>query len=103
MARGQISKEKVIKKILETFPGSFVYDKEVRIPYQEEGEEIQLKCTLTCAKTNVEKDGDTAIPGQDIKSNSDTFEKIENSENTIVKPTEEEKENVARLMKVLGL
>ena len=43
---------------------SFTYDKEIRIPFQEDGEEIQLKCVLTCAKVSVEPNGDVAIPGE---------------------------------------
>ena len=31
MAKGALSKQEVTKKILEVFPGSFVYDKEIRI------------------------------------------------------------------------
>ena len=54
MARGAVSKTKATEMILKAFPGSFTYDKEIRIPFQEDGEEIQLKCVLTCAKVNIE-------------------------------------------------
>ena len=60
--KGSISKEIVTKKILETFEGSFQYEKEIRIPMEEDGNQIQLKCVLTCAKTNVE-------PKQEEKNN----------------------------------
>ena len=62
MAKGQIAKEAIINKILETFEGSFKYDKEVRIPFNENGEPVQIKVTFTCAKTNVAAGGDNAIP-----------------------------------------
>ena len=62
--KGSISKEIVTKKILETFEGSFQYEKEIRIPMEEDGNQIQLKCVLTCAKTNVEPNGENAIPGE---------------------------------------
>ena len=50
MAKGAISKDKVKEKILEVFEGSFVNDKEIRIPFVENGEQIEIKVTLTCAK-----------------------------------------------------
>ena len=51
MAKGQIAKQEITKKILETFEGSFLYDggKEIRIPIIEEGNLVQVKVTLTCA------------------------------------------------------
>ena len=52
-ARGAWSKEQVWNKILETFPGSFVNEKEIRIPMIENGDRIEIKVTLTAAKTNV--------------------------------------------------
>lgn len=61
--RGTISKEFVTKKILETFEGSFTHDKEIRIRCMEDGAEVQIKVSLTAAKTNVEAGSDTAIPG----------------------------------------
>ena len=51
--KGSVSKEIVMQKILETFEGSFQYEKEIRIPMEEDGNQIQLKCVLTCAKTNL--------------------------------------------------
>lgn len=97
--KGSISKEIVTKKILETFEGSFQYEKEIRIPMEEDGNQIQLKCVLTCAKTNVEPNGDNAIPGEvtpvaaGISANKKTF----------VEPTQEEKDNVQKLMQMLNL
>ena len=62
MAKGTQAKEAIVQKILDTFEGSFKYDKEIRIPFEENGEIIQIKVTLTCAKTNVENGADTAQP-----------------------------------------
>lgn len=53
MAKGQVSKEIITKKILETFEGSFINEKEIRIPIVENGEPIEIKVALTCAKVNV--------------------------------------------------
>ena len=93
--RGSQSKENAIQKILELFPGSFIYEKEIRIPYQEDGENIQLKCTLTCAKTNVGENDDIAIPGE-----ADT--KVDMNEVNSF-PTKEEKDTVKNLLESFGL
>ena len=101
MARGAVSKTKATETILKTFPGSFIYDKEIRIPFQEDGEEIQLKCVLTCAKVNVEPNGDVAIPGE-VSANIN-FEDSKPIEQKVVEPTQEEKDNVKKLMETFGL
>lgn len=90
MAKGSLSKENITKKILETFPGSFVYDKEIRIPMEEDGATIQIKCVLTCAKTNVEAGGPqpTAAPSTDLGN---------------LEITPEEKSDVEQLISKLGL
>ena len=53
MAKGAESKSLVTKKILEIFPNAFLYnnDKEIRIPLTEQGETIEIKVVLSCAKT----------------------------------------------------
>ena len=101
MARGQISKTKATEVILKAFPGSFTYDKEIRIPFIEDGETIQLKCVLTCAKVNVEQNGDVAIPGE--ASANINFEDGKSIEQKVIEPTQEEKENVRKLMETFGL
>ena len=98
MAKGSLSKELVTKKILETFSGSFVYDKEIRIPLQEDGEEIQLKCVLTCAKVNVEPNGDIAIPGEEKVAVVDSA-----PVSTVSAISQEEKDNLKQLMQTFGL
>ena len=100
MARGAISKEEATRRILEAFPGSFVYDKEIRIPFVEEGENIQLKCALTCAKVNVEVGGENAIPGEDtqVATISATAQPVAKTE-----VSEEEKDNLKRMMEALGI
>lgn len=61
--KGTASKEFVTKQILQMFEGSFKYDKEIRIPCYEDGQEVQIKVTLTAAKDNVAPNGDTMLPG----------------------------------------
>lgn len=96
--KGADSKVIATKKILELFEGSFSYEKEIRIPMIENGEEIQLKCTLTCAKTNVSPNGDIAIPG--AESNEINFASVESLSTG---PSKEEKDNVERLARMLDL
>ena len=101
MAKGQITKDIITEKILETFKGSFKYDKEIRIPYIENGEEIQIKCVLTCAKTNVDVGGENAIPGETQTILSEDKTQVTNKET--VEITQEEKNNVSKMLAALGL
>lgn len=101
MAKGSQAKEALTSTILSTFPGSFIYGKEIRIPYIEDGENIQIKVSLTCAKENVEQGGDTVIPGVVSTNNEINFG--QEPEKVIVEPTQEEKENVKNLLKALNL
>ena len=99
-ARGSESKNIIIAKLLETFAGSFIYDKNVIIPMVENGESLQIKIALTCAKTNVESGMDNAIPGAEIATTA-TPKVIDN--HGVAEVTEEEKQNVLKAMKALGL
>ena len=93
MARGAESKANVIQKILETFEGAFEYGKELRIPMDEDGERVEIKVTLTCAKVNVGGDeGEVAAATATPATSSET-----------VAPTAEEKANIANLMQRLGI
>lgn len=102
--KGAESKNKITQKILETFGGSFLYNdgKEIRIPLLENGETVQIKVTLTAAKVNVSPDGETAIPGATQENGQINFEENVNVV-AATAPTEEEKKNVADLLKSLGL
>ncbi|MBQ8730974.1 MAG: hypothetical protein IJY81_07340 [Lachnospiraceae bacterium] len=94
MARGSESKQIVINKIMEMFPGAFIYGKELRIPLQENGERIEIKVALTCAKTNVGGDGATVTSEGQSNMAVDAASAA---------PTDEEKANIANLMERLGL
>lgn len=100
MAKGSQFKKEVLNKILETFPNSFLYNdgKELRICGQEDGENIQLKCTLTCAKVNVGENEDAAIPGETIMESTST-----QVEPSLSAPTQEEKDTVKSLLESFGL
>ena len=107
MARGAASKEQVMAGILAAFPGSFKYDKEIRIPMNEDGEIIQIKCVLTAAKVNVENGGDTAVPGAATATATATKTATASVSPAptgfMNEPTAEEKQAVADLVSKLGL
>ena len=95
MARGAEAKQTITDKILQTFEGSFIYGKEIRVPLQENGERVEIKVTLTCAKENVGGDSAFAEP------QSETSQSAQAS--VPAAPTEQEKANIADLMSRLGL
>lgn len=96
MAKGVKIKEEITNKILETFPGSFKYDKEIRIPGNEDGEALQIKCVLTCAKTNV----DLNNTNNEINFETTNIETLQPKE--LIQMTQEEMNNIANLAKSLG-
>ena len=103
-AKGSILKQEVAEKILAAFPGSFLYNdgKEIRINGTENGESLQIKVALTCAKVAVEGGDDTILPGEKTAATVDvtptgTNEKIPQE------PTAEEKERLTTLLNKLGL
>ena len=96
MARGAESKQIITDKILQTFEGAFIYGgKEIRVPLQENGERVEIKVTLTCAKENVGGDSAFAAP------QGETSQVAQAS--APAAPTEQEKANIADLMSRLGL
>lgn len=107
MAKGQVSKALINKKIIDTFEGAFAYNdgKEIRIPMTEDGVEVQIKVTLTCAKDNVQPGDENAIPGATtttaIKNETLSFKAP--AEEVHVAPTAEEKANVKGMLEFLGL
>ena len=104
-ARGSEAKERIINQILATFPEAFKYDKEIRIPVEENGEIIQIKVALTAAKDNVEPGGDAAVPG--VKATkmtiADGAEPVFEDVSAAVEPSAEELNAVSNLMTQLGL
>lgn len=52
MARGSLAKTLIGTGILQVFPGSFIDSdqKTIRIPTSVEGEPLEIKITMTCAK-----------------------------------------------------
>ena len=103
-AKGSILKQEVASKILAAFPGSFLYNdgKEIRINGIEEGQRLQIKVTLTCAKVAVEGGDDTILPGEKTAATADA-KPIGTNEKIPQEPTIEEKERLTTLLNKLGL
>ena len=103
MAKGALLKKEITEKILTLFGDqAFLYNdgKEIRIEGFENGERLQVKCVLTCAKTNVELGADTATPG-DFPPPSNA--PVTPTSNAPVEPTAEEKQAVADILRKLNL
>lgn len=105
MAKGTESKNTVFAKLQEVFPNSFWEDegKILRVPLNENGSRVEIKVTLTAAKNNL---GGEDIPsafsaGNAIPAVPTSVNKLEMKKP--IEPTQEEKDNVARLMASLGL
>lgn len=93
--RGSWSKGIVKEKILETFKDSFENGSEIRIPLYENGDRIEIKVTLTAAKTNVGGDAaNEATQGTEAAVSAPT---------EVLPPSEEEKAQVNNLLAKLGL
>lgn len=103
--KGAIAKEEITKKILEVFPAAFRYDKEIRIPWTEDGEQVQIKVALTAAKVMVNAGGDVTVPGGAVEEVA-AAPSQETSVASKVADTEtsaEEKANLSALLRSLGL
>ena len=93
--KGSIAKEEIIKRMMEVFEDSFMNDKTLIIPMMENGEEVQIKLTLTASKTNIpHSNGKAEIPITVAVGMPNPVEVIE--------PTEEEKQRVVDLINKLG-
>lgn len=100
-AKGTEAKSAISEKILDIFPNAFEYGKELRIPYEENGEEVQIKVTLTCAKVNVSN------PNLETSENSEEDNAVSPSPSTsprdLSEPSVEEKETLEELISKLHL
>lgn len=94
-AKGSVAKTNITNNILKMFDGSFLYNdgKEIRIPYVENGETVQIKVTLTCAKVAVDAGSDVAVPTATQENKNDAVSEM----------TNEEKDEVNNLINSLGL
>ena len=94
-AKGSIAKSEIAEVILKTFEGSFVNDKEIRIPWQENGETVEIKIAMTCAKENI---GGGVTSSQPVVAKNDA-----QGSAPVSAPTQEELDNVKSIMEKLNL
>ena len=105
MAKGAATKAKVFKEIMNLYGDAAFLSpdgKELRIEAVEDGETVQIKVALTCAKTNIERGGEVASAptaakvsvGAVIPSNPAT---------NLTGPTEEEKQMISSLLEKMGM
>ena len=107
--KGAQLKSEITKKILATFPGSFLYNdgKEIRIDGTEAGAHIQIKVTLTAAKEPVENDNmvitsTTGTPHKVEFEGASEIKVVAPGEKVPIEPTEEEKARLKTLLEGLG-
>ena len=106
MAKGNIAKQNVVKKIQEIFGADFIgeVDKKIYVWTQENGERVQVAISLTCPKTPIEVSG-APIPnfsgGMDFESMGAAT--VAPTSYVPAEISEEEKQTVADLMARLGL
>ena len=106
MAKGTESKTILFSKIMENFPNAFWEEqgKILRVPMEENGAIVEIKVTLTAAK-NLLGSGEVpsafAAPPSTISVSSAFMSEPEPV--ISAEPTQEEKDNVRKLMETFGL
>jgi len=105
MARGTESKNQIFKKLQEMFLDSFWEDegKILRIPMTENGECIEVKVTLTAAKTNLGVGEGVSSAFADAAPSGINPGVDMNEPTPAIQVSEEEKANVAKLLQSLNL
>lgn len=97
--KGIQAKADITKRILETFDGSFMNDKEIRIPVMENGEEVQIKVTLTAAKVNIDHAATLGMSSDTPTTSANVL----NFTDQKTEPSADEKAKVKELMAMIGL
>lgn len=95
--RGSVAKTDITNKLLSVFEGAFVSGKEIRIPWVENGEKVEIKVSLTCAKDllgGAEATAESAFPA--VPSATPVTP-------AVTALTEDEKTKVSNLLASLGL
>lgn len=105
MAKGNLAKEKLMNKIIKALGNSYIglYDKKYYFTEEENGEKVQIAISLTCPKTPI---GDIEFKTE--SSDSLNFEDmsaapIAGGNTASAEITDEEKKNIAELIRKLGL
>lgn len=101
MAKGSEAKNQLFSKIMEIYPDAFWEDqgKILRVPMSEAGTRVEIKVTLTAAKTNM---GGESVPSA-FGSVASPSAAPAPKDAASLEMTQEEKENVAKMLKALNL
>lgn len=98
--KGQIAKDNVVKKLIQTFGNDYIgeFDRKHYVWERDGSEKVQIAIALTCPKVyrGIEETAPTAL----------NFDDDENSTGTVFKPvdiTQEEQDTLEALMSKLGL
>lgn len=105
MARGQEAKDYVAEKIKEAFGNDFVgiVDKKYYVWSKENGERVQVAISMTCPKVPVETSGYVQIGDYNFEDDAGAVITTANGFSTPVEISAEERQNIADLMRKLGL
>jgi len=104
MARGSVAKEKVTEKIKAAFGSDYIgeVDKKVYVWADDGGERVQIALSMTCPKVMINTVNTSELSyntGRDF-SNDDV---IAISPEKVIEISDEERENVRKLMQRMGL
>jgi hypothetical protein len=102
MAKGALAKDRVLSKLQETFGSDVIgiYDKKLYVWAQDEGEKVQIAISLTCPKNPVAVTTPTVAGGFDFSGDNEV---VAPSTFVPAEITQEEEDNLARMMERLGL
>ena len=109
MAKGQVAKLEVAAKIIEAFgDNAFLYNdgKEVRVNTVENGEPVQIKLTLTCAKTAVTSGDEDALPTNafdTVAATQPSGGSVSKADVPVTQVSATEQKDVANLLSELGI
>ena len=107
MAKGNIAKTVVAKKIAQVFGADFVgeFDKKLYVWAEENGEKVQIAISMTCPKVPVgaETIDFKAEPGDSLNFEDMSAAPIKGGVAELTEISADEKKNIAELMARLGL
>ena len=103
MAKGTVAKSEIFAKLKEIYPNAFMDDKVLRVPFTEDGDIVEIKVALTAAK-DVLGSGTASAPAAAPKAeiNFEDNDEVPFATAKNTEPTQEETENIERLMKALN-
>lgn len=107
MARGNIAKTNIIKKLMSTFGDDWIgeYEKKAYVWANDGGERVQIAISLTCPKNPIQinKDIQINMGDYDFSDDAPINTLVAVDEAAPAEITDEEKENLRLLMEKLGL